>query len=122
MIVDYVDDFKKPFMDIHNAASDEAKKPLREKLLKEQLPAFLGNFEKFLKENKGGDGFLLGNGVTWFDCYFAHFVSELTSFVTAMTGGQVEMDTYPKLKAYLARVMALPAIAAWIKKRPVTDH
>ena len=36
---------------------------LREKYINEQLPNFLANVEKILKENNGGDGFFVGDQV-----------------------------------------------------------
>lgn len=36
---------------------------LQEIYIQEQLPGFLANFEKILKENHGGDGFFVGDQV-----------------------------------------------------------
>lgn len=116
MIADYVDDVRAPLLAMHRAEDEAKKKELMEKY-KENLPTFLCNFEKLLKENKGGDGYFVGDSVTWTDVSFVVNMNILKSAV-----GDDFLDSYPKLKALVQRVEALPAIAKWIKERPVTDH
>ena len=38
-------------------------KEMHIKFATEQFPVFMGNFEKILKENNGGDGFIVGSEV-----------------------------------------------------------
>lgn len=89
---------------------------LQKKFVEEQLPAFLTNLDKILKSNKGGDGFFVGDGLTWADLAFLSIAGWIK-----MSGGEAVAEKHPKLKALKARVEALPKIAAWIAKRPVTD-
>jgi len=42
------------------------KAELTKKFVEEQLPASLGHLEKMLKENNGGNGYLVGDGVSAF--------------------------------------------------------
>ncbi|ELU08528.1 hypothetical protein CAPTEDRAFT_177140 [Capitella teleta] len=116
MIADYLDDLRAYLMAIHRE-QNEAKQEEMTLKFKELMPGFLENFEKLLKENKGGDGFFVGNKVTWTDVFFASSSSVLERFASPNY-----LDAYPKLKALVLKVVALPAIADWIKRRPVTLH
>jgi len=77
----------------------------------------LANVEKLLKQNNGGDGFFVGDVVTWADLMFVN----LGDYVIHMCNAGPVLEQFPKLKALKARVEALPKIAAWIAERPVTD-
>jgi len=115
MIVDCVEDVLKPSV-VFYFEKDEAKKAeLKEKFLKETLPAAVASFEKLLKENKGGDSFFVGDKLTWADLA----VTDITHWFGSL---QIELPfaDAPKLKALKDRVESIPQIAEWIKKRPVT--
>ena len=98
--------------------SDEAKKAtLVKKLLDEDVKNFLTNFENIAKQNKGGNGYFVGDSITWADLVFTHFVDFI-----AMIGLEVPttLSAYPKLKSIYETVHKNPKIADWIAKRPVT--
>lgn len=54
--------------------------------------------------------------LTWADLTFHVFVDW-----GKMGGNEALLDKYPKLKALVKRVDSVPKVAAWIKKRPVTE-
>jgi len=89
------------------------------KFEKEELHKYLANFEKILKENKGGDGFYVGDSITWADLAVYQHV---TSFIKSHSCIDVtpHLTGYPKLTALLQRVKTNPKIATWIGKRPDT--
>ena len=47
-------------------------------------------------------------------------VDMLEAFIKTL-GGEIDLSEYPKIKALMSRVSELPAIKAWIEKRPQTD-
>ena len=87
-----------------DAAFETSAKPARD--------SFYPILTKALKD--AGSGFLVGKAVTWVDFLVADHVATV----------QVELpgflDAYPEVVAHAAKVRELPAIKAWIEKRPVT--
>jgi len=118
MIVHCVDDILRYIVDILHEKDPPTKEKLLKKFKEEQLPQSCGHFEKFLQQNKGGDGYLVGDALTWAD---VTLFNHLTGFVQ-MAGMESKdfIDAYPKLKGLVDRVGKQPGIAAWIAKRPVT--
>jgi len=102
----------------HQFDAPVEKEKLLKKFKEEQLPQSCGHFEKFLLQNKGGDGYLVGDSLTWADItLFNH----LTGYVQWAGVESLDyLDAYPKLKGLVDRVGKQPGIAAWIAKRPVT--
>lgn len=98
---------------------ENVKKEKGGKFEKEELSKYLTNFEKLLKENKGGDGFYVGDAITWADLMVYQLVG---TFIKSHGCIDVtpHLGSYPKLAALLQRVAANPKIAAWIAKRPET--
>jgi len=97
-------------------AEPEKKAELVKKFAEEALPEGLRKLEKLLEKNKGGDGFFVGDSLTWADFAITHGLS-----MTAVFEIDPHLENYPKLKALTERVKTLPQIAEWIKKRPVTQ-
>ncbi|ELU07797.1 hypothetical protein CAPTEDRAFT_152305 [Capitella teleta] len=120
MAVDYADDFRNNhnFAMIFFYTEGEAQKLGLDKFL-EDAPKFLANFEKLLKDN-GSNGFLVGDKLTWADIYVSHTLSVIQETLK-LTGNDLSFDALPQIKAFIAKVEAVPSIAAWIKKRPKTD-
>ena len=59
--------------------------------------------------------------VTWTDLFI---VATLTSILVRCKAFHIPencLDDYEKLKALVNRVQELPAIAKWLKERPVTE-
>jgi len=121
MIVHYCEDFFTALqkLQILFEKDEKIKAEKSSKFEKEELNKYLCTFEKLLKENKGGDGFYVGDSITWADLAVYQHV---TSFLQSHAAIDVtrHLTGYPKLTALLQRVKTNPKIAAWFSKRPDT--
>ncbi|NXB27798.1 HPGDS synthase, partial [Eulacestoma nigropectus] len=105
-VVDTIDDFMVLFpwaeknQDVRQKAFDD--------ILTNKAPELLKDLDTFLGDKK----WLVGNSVTWADFYWDVCSTTLLSLKPDLA------DKYPRLLALRERVQALPAIAAWIQKRP----
>jgi len=83
-----------------------------ENFRKLRLPKFLGYFERLLKDNPGGDRWLVGKSVTYVDLSMFQVISGLHyAFPRFMARA---MADHPKLAALHQRVGKLPRIAAYL--------
>ncbi|CAH1100578.1 unnamed protein product [Psylliodes chrysocephalus] len=82
----------------------------KEILVKEILPLYIQRLENQIRENKG---FLAIGKLTWADLYYAG----LYEYLHYMLGFDFT-ENAPKLRHLKQQVYALPAIKAWIEKRP----
>jgi len=98
--------------------NSEIKEKLVKKFSDEELPQYCGHFDKMLKQNKGGQGFLVGDSITWADL---HLFQLLTAYVPMINVKPDYINAYPDLKAFTERVSKNPKIAAWIARRPETE-
>ncbi|OXB68590.1 hypothetical protein ASZ78_014369 [Callipepla squamata] len=107
-IVDTIDDFMTLF------PWAERNQDVREKafndILTNKAPELLKDLDTFLGDKK----WFVGKSVTWADFYWDVCSTTLLSYKPDLS------DKYPRLLALRDRVQALPAIAAWIQKRPKT--
>jgi glutathione S-transferase len=83
-----------------------------ENFRKLRLPKFLGYFERLLKDNPGGDRWVVGKSVTYVDLSMFQVICGLhyafpRLMARAMTG-------HPKVAALHRRVEKLPRIAAYL--------
>jgi len=115
MVVDCIVDLTNP-LELIFEATDEAKKQELFQQYEPKLDKHLENLQKLLETNKGGNGFFVGDSITWADCIW----TGLVYWITFMKYGPT-IDKHPKLKALKDRVEAEPRIAEWIKKRPKAD-
>ena len=95
-------------------SDEERKKALNEKLIAEVLPSNMKLFDERL--GKTGSGFFAASGMTWADLYLfsiLDFVGDKSEPVKA---------NFKNVKAMDEKVRAHPAIAAWLARRPKTDH
>ncbi|XP_067008871.1 glutathione S-transferase-like [Anabrus simplex] len=94
--------------------SDEAVKQKKKDIaLKETVPSMLSKLDARVKEN---GGYFVGGKLTWADVYFSAIHATFNHFM-----GENAIAKYPNLKAIVDKVEEIPAIKAWIEKRPVTD-
>ncbi|KAG5867396.1 hypothetical protein JTB14_025227 [Gonioctena quinquepunctata] len=82
-------------------------------LFNEIIPHYLKKIDEHAKKN---NGYLTCGRLTWADL---HFVS-LMGYITVMATKDIFAD-YPNVQAIKEHVLALPAIKAWLEKRPKTD-
>jgi len=90
------------------------------------LPKYLTNLEKMLVENNGGNGWFVGDSMTWADLHVYNTLEFATQKVNPgynppAFNDRFSTDCAPKLKALKARIEANPKIAEWIAKRPKPD-
>jgi len=109
-IVDTFTDFRQQIA-LYHYEQDEASKEKKWGTLKnETIPFYMPKFEEVVKKN---DGHFVGGKLTWADIYFVAFLDYLN-----VMAKEDLVENYPKLKALKEHVLALPAIKAWVEKRP----
>jgi len=118
MLVDYFGDVVKPMMQLFFEQDAAKKAEGMKKYVEEELPKSLTYLEAMLVANHGGDHYFVGSRLTWADLAFINLISWTASF------GRIEkpLEKFPKLAALQHRVESEPKIAAWIAKRPKTEH
>ena len=99
--------------------TDEARKAKAFQHLKDEvIPSKLGFIEAKLKSNGGKH--LVGDQYTWADLTAAHVFKAMNDYAGPVSG---ELATaFPALTALANDVEQIPQIAAYIAKRPETDH
>jgi len=117
MIIDCIEDTVNPGYAVFFEKDPTRQAELKKKWLEEQLPASLDRFEKILKENKGGDGYFVGDDLTWAD--LGLFV--ISNVVNHIGAGDL-LEKRPKLFALHRRVETLPRIAEYLANRPKSDY
>jgi len=116
MVVDTLEDAVKPLERIWSCKNETEKAELKKKYQEETLVTYLSGLEKTLCKNNGGDGFFVGNDVTYADLSFVNLLAWVP-----MMGMSVPWDKYLKLQALTERVNQVPKIAEWVQKRPKTE-
>jgi len=116
MIVDCIEDTVKPVSSIFHEHDPAKKEELRKKYIEEQLPAFLDKLEVLLVANNGGNGYFVGDSLTWADLHLlrAYGCWEL------MLGLQAPLSTHVKLSELYQRVVSEPNVAAYMSKLPTS--
>jgi len=92
---------------------DETKKQELWKAFEPKLDKHLENLEMMLAANNGGNGFFVGDSITWVDCVWTGVQYWMYH---AKCGPTIEK--HPKVAAIKGRVESEPRIAEWIRKRP----
>ncbi|ESO97105.1 hypothetical protein LOTGIDRAFT_239205 [Lottia gigantea] len=95
----------------HFEKDETIKAEKQKKLTETTLPKILGFIEKALSENARGNGFVVGNQLTWADLALIDTMERLPDLLAK----------YPKISAHKKLVEGLPKLAAYINKRPKTD-
>eukprot|EP00743_Colponemidia_sp_Colp-15_P002739 GILK01002966.1.p1 GENE.GILK01002966.1~~GILK01002966.1.p1 ORF type:complete len:221 (+),score=26.27 GILK01002966.1:39-665(+) len=85
------------------------------KFFEELMPRHFAGLEKILDHNNGGNGWFVGDKMTWADLLF-----QVTIFAFSATGVSNLLDNYPKLSALYQRIIEVPAIKTWLETRPQT--
>jgi len=114
-IVDCVIDLTNPLNDIFEEHDETKKKELWQKY-EGKLDKHLENLQKMLEANNGGNGFFVGDTITWADCVW----TGLDYWIYYLKYGPL-VDKYSKLAAIKGRVESDPRIAEWIRKRPKSN-
>jgi len=115
MLADCFEDSIKPMIPLFGEKDETRKAEGMKKYAEEQMPAFLTLLETLLTANHGGEKFFVGDELTWVDLQFLSFNKWISH-----SGVKDPLTNFPKLANLKARVENIPAIAAWIKIRPLT--
>jgi len=117
MIVDCIEDAVKIIIPFAFIEQDPAKKEaLKKKYVEELLPAFLDKLQAILVSNNGGNGYFVGDSLTWADLYLVQGYA----WLELMAGLQSPLSKHPKLSALHQRILSQPNIAAYMAKIPKT--
>ncbi len=100
------------FFDEYGRAFAENNTSILNKFLNETLPRNMKFFEDRLARNRG---FLAGTSLTYADVH-------LSSILDLMNDQKnMVLKVYPNIAALDRKVLQIPQIVDWIKKRPKTD-
>ncbi|XP_046595218.1 uncharacterized protein LOC107225067 [Neodiprion lecontei] len=94
--------------------SEPAQKAATEAETKKKAAFYLGKLDAWVKKN---DGYFVAGKLSAADIVFAGF-----HIIFAFLLGKDYLADYPNLKGVIEKVEALPAIKAYIAKRPVTEY
>ncbi|XP_076795989.1 hematopoietic prostaglandin D synthase isoform X2 [Arvicanthis niloticus] len=107
-VVDTLDDFMSLFP--WAETNQDRKEHMFNELLTRQAPRLLKDLDTYL----GDKEWFIGNYVTWADFYWDVCSTTLLVLKPDL------LDIYPRLASLRNRVQDIPAISAWILKRPQT--
>ncbi len=102
------DDFRAEIRKVA-VATLEQRPALREALATQVAPRWLGYYDRLLRANKDGTGFLVGDALTSADLALWYLCE-----VCIDNGFGAAVDKYPTLKAHFERIGKRPRIAAYL--------
>ncbi|KAG8283969.1 hypothetical protein J6590_003660 [Homalodisca vitripennis] len=112
-IIDVITDLRlelaKPYLEM----DEQKKEALKKTIFNEVAPVYLKKLDTHVEKN---NGYLANGKFSWADVYFGA-ICENFNFLL----GYEATDGYPNLKALKDKIQALPAIKAWIDRRPADD-
>ncbi|KAF6130428.1 hematopoietic prostaglandin D synthase [Phyllostomus discolor] len=92
----------------------EKKQDVKEQMFNELLTCEAPHLLQYLDTYLGEKEWFIGNSVTWADFYWEICSTTLLVFRPDL------LDVHPRLVALRKKVQAIPAIADWIQRRPLT--
>ncbi|XP_076659485.1 glutathione S-transferase-like isoform X2 [Halictus rubicundus] len=113
VLVDTLGDLKQIISQYRTEENHFKKEEKKAKLLRETIPFYLKKFEQTVGEN---GGYTVGSTTTWTDFVFAVALENFENIF-----GRNALENYPALRALKKRVHEIPAITAWLAKRPHTE-
>ena len=90
----------------------EETQPYIKTFVETRLLRYLQHFEKILLANSAGDGFVIGNKLTYIDLGLMHV---LRATASQFPDAWKSYDSIPKLKAFKERMEARPRLAEYFK-------
>ena len=115
-IIDVVNDLAQKLIPVFYEKDETRKTELKKELEETHFPRYLGTLEKRATSNNSVDGWIYGPKVTYAD----FGVYRIIDIINHLMCGY-DLDKYPALKKLRESVEKLPAIAKWLKERPVTE-
>ncbi|CAH3190126.1 unnamed protein product [Porites evermanni] len=119
MISDGVTDLLQQFSKIYYEKDETKKDEIKKEFYGTTLPARLEKFEALLKSRDEGKGFFLGEKLCYADITVFDFLNNFISRGKENVPG--ELEKFPLLVEHYKRVLNVPEISEWVKKRPVTE-
>jgi len=116
MVVDSIEDVIHKAGPWWAAKTDEEKAEAAKKFIEEAMEPGFTKIEAMLEQNNGGNGFFVGDELTFADLTFVNIGGLILTLM------KTDLSKFPKLVALVERVESIPKIAAWIKERPVTER
>ena len=116
-----VDVVEETFVDLQNELGGFYWSPQfhekRDEYERSKLPALLDKAQRLLAQNRGGDGYWVGDALTFVDFQAWHFLDYVRPF------SQRTLDGFDKLVAFKQRIESRPRIAAYLAsdRRPRTQ-
>lgn len=98
----------------HFEKDETRKKELSEKIANETWPTNLKRFDERIA--KSGSGYIASCGLTWVDLYLYSVLEFLGEHHDAVVAN------FKNVKAMEDKIRANPGVAAWLARRPKTDH
>jgi len=118
-LLQQIEDFRSPASSAFWDSSPSKEEKLS-KFVKENLPKQLAVFSKFIEKNSPKKEFLFKDTFSVADISLYREVSEMRDS-KAFVGAAEEIAKFPLITALLARVEALPNIAAYLKTRKSSE-
>ncbi|CAH3155185.1 unnamed protein product [Porites lobata] len=119
MISDGVTDVFKQFSQILYEKDETKKEEIRKEFYGTTLPPRLEKFEALLKNRDEGKGFFLGEKLSHADISFFDLFNSFYSKGKEDVPG--ELEKFPLLVEHYKRVLNVPEINEWVKKRPASE-
>ncbi|KAF4523294.1 hypothetical protein B566_EDAN009417 [Ephemera danica] len=113
IMVDTLADYRLQLVSFFYDTHPESRQRKKDLCFNETLPMYLTRLEAHVKKN---GGYFINGKLTWVDLVFAG----VQDYLNYMAEYDLLKD-YPELKALEERVLAAPAIKAWVDERPVTE-
>ncbi|KAG8283974.1 hypothetical protein J6590_003665 [Homalodisca vitripennis] len=113
-IVGVIDDMRAEIANFHYDPDEVRKAGKLVPLVNEIVPFYMKKLDAHVKEN---NRFLANGKLSWADFYF----SAISEYLSYMFRSDIT-DGYPNVKDLKMRIYALPAIKAWIDRRPANIY
>lgn len=113
-IADTISDLRVKVAGYFYEKDEERKSKLKQTVLNETMPYYFSRFDAIAEKNSG---YLANGKLSWADLYF---VGILDTWASVYEVNDV-IEKYPNLQKVRKNVYEVPAIKAWIEKRPKTQ-
>jgi len=118
MIIDCIEDaVLQPVPRWSRHEKDAARKEELRKAYMEKLPDYLDKLQAILVSNNGGNGYFVGDSLTWADLHLV----VANGYLELMAGLKDPLAKHPKLNELHKRVLEHPKVVQYMTNIPKTD-
>ncbi|OWF38468.1 S-crystallin SL11 [Mizuhopecten yessoensis] len=121
IVLDTLVDTYSALVKVFSEKDETIKKQLAKTLSDTGMPQLISIFGKILRQNNGGDGWIVGTKMTVADLALYTLFDDLTGGVYGSDLAKSFLAD-EKLKSHFDRVKQQKRIADWIEKRPTTER